>query len=140
MEEQPQLAQQNQKKKNSAGFYILVFLIVVIGYLVFGYFYKNTATPSNSPAPTSKDSTILFSDYFSYPGHTGRSALQLLKEKAQVVEEDSTGMVSNINGRKANKDAHEYWAFYIDGKQAMIGASEYQTKNGEKIEWRIEKY
>ena len=40
----------------------------------------------------------------------------------------------------AEESKKEYWAFYINGKMANVGAADYQTKEGDKIEWKIEKY
>ena len=60
--------------------------------------------------------------------------------------------VSNkINGKGANafvteinnystEGKKEFWAFYVNGKQSTVGAGGYQLKNGDKIEWKIEKY
>ena len=45
-----------------------------------------------------------------------------------------------INGRRVDDRKNEYWAFYLNGKMAQIGAGSYQLKNGDKIEWKIETY
>ena len=76
-----------------------------------------------------------------YDGQTGKTAIELLKSHAAVETKAYTGigeMVVSIDGTKP-KDSSEFWAFYVDGKQAQVGADQYVTKDGEKIEWKLEK-
>lgn len=47
--------------------------------------------------------------------------------------------ITEINGY-STEGKKEFWAFYVNGKQATVGAGSYQLKNGDKIEWKIEKY
>ena len=47
--------------------------------------------------------------------------------------------ITEINGY-STEGKKEYWAFYINGKMAEVGAGSYQLKDGDKIEWKIEKY
>lgn len=78
-------------------------------------------------------------DSLSYRGKEGRDALSLLKEQAVVAQEQS-GLVTAINGRKADTAKREYWAFYVNSKMAEVGPLEYKTKDTDTIEWKIEKY
>jgi len=48
--------------------------------------------------------------------------------------------VVSINGRKADAQKHEYWAFYVNGKLSDVGPADYKTKDGDVVEWKIEKY
>jgi|SRR3989344_3844189 len=76
-----------------------------------------------------------------YEGEDGRSALEILKEKYTVETKEFTGIgefVTSINGLKA-EDNKNFWAFYVNGKQANEGAGSYKTKNGDIIEWKLEK-
>lgn len=75
----------------------------------------------------------------SYEGENGKTALQLLEEQETVVKDDS-GMVVSINNRKADEKRREYWAFYINGKKAEVGAGEYQTQDSDTILWKIDHY
>lgn len=115
--------------------------LVVLGILMGLIFevkdkeYKLKAATIYPTATTSK--TI--SNHFFYKGETGKNALEILKQKASI-EQDNSGMVSSVNGRKADLVKHEYWAFYVNGSLAQAGAADYQTKDSDKIEWRIEKY
>jgi len=70
------------------------------------------------------------------------NALELLKEKAKVITkgEGVNAYVISINGKETKSENKEFWAFYINGKQAEVGVGSYELKNGDKIEWKIEKY
>ena len=76
-----------------------------------------------------------------YHGQDGRTALEILKGIKTVETKVYAGigeMVVSIDGVKP-EDSSEFWAFYVDGKQAQVGADQYVTKKGEKIEWKLEK-
>ena len=40
----------------------------------------------------------------------------------------------------ASSNDKEFWALYVNGKQAEVGAGTYIIKNNDTIEWRIETY
>jgi len=73
-----------------------------------------------------------------YQGKEGVDALTLLKENAEVIEEN--GFVQSINGYQASEEGQEYWAFYLNGQLSQIGANQYITKDGDEIVWKIENY
>lgn len=73
----------------------------------------------------------------SYAGQTGKNALELLQSKHQV-DVSSQGFVNAIDGVKPGD--HEYWSFYVNGKQADVGAKDYQTKTSDTIAWKLESY
>lgn len=138
-----------EKKGNS---YIISFLLILFilgaGYISYNLFAKSQPIPSSSQpvapieisvSPQTQTPTIVLSNYVSYKGKTGKNALQLLKEKA-TVEQDSSGLVVAINGRSANLSKNEYWAFYVNGKLSTVGPAEYQTKDEDSIEWKIENF
>ena len=114
---------------------LLVFVVVVF----FGYGFLITRNQTNQPIANTPSPTIALVDYISYIGVTGKTALDLLDTRAAVVQAAS-GLVISINGRKADNGQHEYWAFYINGKIAQVGPKDYITKDGDKIEWKIDKY
>lgn len=78
-------------------------------------------------------------DSFTYKGKLGKNALELLKEKAKV-EQDKSGLVVSINNKVADLNKKEFWSFYVNGKQASVGPEQYQTKDSDVIEWKIEKF
>jgi len=75
----------------------------------------------------------------SYAGVEGETALALLKAAHQV-ETQSFGdlgeFVQSIDGIQPG--ATHFWAFYVNGEKAQVGASSYQTKSGETITWKLE--
>ena len=122
------------KKNVTFGFILTV--IFFIGISLFAYQDINSShTSLNQHIPTAQKRT----NYFSYAGKNGQNALTLLKDKTTVIQ-DHSGLVISINGRKADNTKHEYWAFYVNGKYASVGPATYVTKDGDKIEWKIEKY
>jgi hypothetical protein len=68
--------------------------------------------------------------------------LDLTKKIATVATsgEGANSYITSIDGKEAKSASKEFWAFYVNGKQAEVGAGSYQLKNGDKIEWKIEKY
>ena len=81
-------------------------------------------------------------DYIvSYSGQNGQSAYALLVKNHTVVSKEYSGLgkfVTEIDGVKA--DGSHYWSFNVNGKLAEVGASQYITKNGDKIVWKLVQY
>ncbi|MGA3150525.1 MAG: DUF4430 domain-containing protein [Candidatus Saccharimonadales bacterium] len=74
----------------------------------------------------------------SYKGENGKDALTLLKQHAQVqTKHYSFGdFVVSINGIAGN--GPKYWTFYINGKEASVGAGAYITKNSDILDWKLQ--
>ena len=74
----------------------------------------------------------------SYHGQNGVDALTLLKQHATVTTKHYSfgDMVESINGTAGN--GPKYWTFYINGKEATVGAGAYQTKSGDMLMWRLQ--
>jgi hypothetical protein len=88
-----------------------------------------TATPTEAVA----------SDQFEYKGKDNVDALTLLEDNADV-ELDNSGLVTSINGRKADSAKREFWGFYVNGEMANVGPASYTTKESDLILWKIETY
>ena len=110
-------------------FAILFVLIAILGGLYF----------QNKIVPQKPVSVVKTANYFSYKGENGKNALEILKGKTKI-EQNPSGLVVSISGRMAYSANKEYWSFYVNGKMAQVGPADYNTKNGDLIEWRIEKY
>lgn len=121
-----------------------IFLISGVLVLVFGVVLVQNNQKQNvqqvivsrSLKPTI---TTTGRNTFSYKGQAEKDALTLLKEKTSV-EQEKSGLVSSINSKKAESTKHEYWAFYVNGKMAEVGPSDYKTKDTDIIDWKIETY
>lgn len=116
---------------------IACVLIVNIGLGIFLSQEKNTVSVEKKSAVVLEGKR---SDSFSYEGKEGKNALQLLKQHAKSMEQGGSGFVTGINGRIADERKKEFWAFYVNGKMAEVGPAAYVTKEGDKIEWKKEKY
>lgn len=75
----------------------------------------------------------------SYPGVEGKNALELLQVSHQVETTSySYGQfVNSIDDQKP--DSQHFWALYINGQKATLGADSYQTKNSDILSWQLEK-
>lgn len=111
--------------------------VAVVVYLTF--FLQNKPTTSPVLSPTISVQQQVQASGLTYKGESGKDALTLLKQKANI-ELDKSGLVSAINGRKADNDKREYWAFYVNGKSASVGPADYQTQDSDTIQWKIDKY
>jgi len=109
---------------------IILIVLVGLGGHFLGRFNQKEKTE------TSQISGV---QTFTYEGENGKSALDLLKDKAKVETTDSSfgSFVVSING--TSNSADHFWMFYVNGNLASTGADQYQTKEGDKIEWRYEK-
>jgi hypothetical protein len=118
-----------------------IVIIAALALLIGGIGYSLKGQKTETPEPPKTEATVLSasSDTVTYQGQKGKDALSRLKETAQV-EQDASGLVVSINGRKADSAAKEYWGFYVNGQMAPVGPADYQTQDTDKIEWKIEKF
>ena len=123
--------------------FVLFFLIIISGY----FFYQNKLLSAKKSVVQQQNLTVYLklisqTDFIKQEIIAGKTALDLIKEKAKVVTkgESANAYVIEINGKLAEDSKKEFWAFYINDKMAEVGAGSYKLKNGDKIEWRIEKY
>jgi hypothetical protein len=123
------------------GFFMFKKSYVIIGLAVAiiligaaSYFFLRFNPPQNADTVSSQGQV----ERVFYQGRDGVDALTLLSEVATV--EEQNGFVSSVNGRKAEEKNKEYWAFYLNGSLAQIGAKEYITKDTDQIVWKIENY
>lgn len=110
-------------------------LLIIIGLLAMGATYISPSGPTQNPTVTEETQPSTFV----YKGEDGRDALSLMKEKTSI-EQDASGMVVSINGRKTDKANKEYWAMYVNDQMSQVGPSAYITKSEDTILWKIEHY
>jgi uncharacterized protein DUF4430 len=74
----------------------------------------------------------------SYNGQNSVNAYVLLEKHATVqAKHYSFGyFVTSIDGVAGN--GPKYWTFYVNGKEASVGASSYITKSSDRISWKLE--
>jgi len=111
-----------------------------IGIVLIALSVANIAWDTNSKRVSKQHVSISQQrQTFSYKGEAGKDAFQLLKIKTPV-EQAPSGLVISINGRKADNEKREFWAFYVNEEMAQVGPGEYQTKSTDHIIWKIEYY
>ena len=71
-----------------------------------------------------------------------QTALEVLQRSHQIETKGKgiNAFITSIDGRKADDAKNEFWAFYVNGKQAEVGAGSYVLKPNDKILWKIETY
>lgn len=112
---------------------IIVLALAVVGAGT-GYWVWHKPAQQAQTTTSSQQTTT----YIAYDGQEGQSALDLLKTKAAVATQDSAygPYVDQINDTKATDG--KYWSFYVNGQMASLGAADYTTKAGDKIEWKLQ--
>lgn len=115
---------------------------LLLGLAVLGASCSLTTTVKQQSANTKSVTTNTVTNTtatakVAYAGQTGKNALELL-QSGHTVDASAQGFVNAIDGVKPGE--HEFWAFYVNAKQAAVGAKDYQTKDGETIEWKLEKF
>jgi hypothetical protein len=130
---------------NKKNILIFGFLIVFFGTAYIQY--KNTIPVKKvvSVVVIAGKQTITVDDKKSqniFKIKKGSTALQLLTSTHRVISkgERQNAYVTMIDGREASITDKEFWSFYVNGKQAQVGAGSYFLKNNDTIEWKIETY
>lgn len=116
---------------------LIAVVIALFGVSTVIWRAKDSSTSQNTNT-TATDSKPAVTTYVSYQGEDDKTALELLKANADAKTETSSlgEYVTAINGNDGG--GTKYWLFYIDGKESVVGAGAYITKNGELIEWKLQ--
>jgi hypothetical protein len=48
--------------------------------------------------------------------------------------------ITSINGRAADTTKREFWELFVNGLSSNVGAGTYIVKEGDQIEWHINKF
>lgn len=111
--------------------------LVVIGATLIGISVANDHSKQNTQVTQTQEKKQ--QDIISYQGDDGRTALDILKASYNVETKTYDGigeMVTGING--VTPDSKHFWAFYVNGEQAQVGAGQYVTKSGDKVSWKLD--
>lgn len=125
--------------------YVVVAAILVVaigGVSVYRIDHNNTKQTQNQTSTTQTVAKITYSNggkQVDYTGLTGKTGLEVLKSLTSVDASTSSygEFVTSINGVKADAKVN-YWSFYVNGAYANEGAGTYKSKDGEKLQWRLE--
>lgn len=117
-----------------------VVLLAAAGTGVWWVSNSDDQTANEQPASQEVASadTQKATDYVTYQGEEGKTALEILKSKADVKTDqyDFGELVVSVNGNDG--DGKKYWTFYVNGEMSQVGAGEYETKAGDKVEWKLQ--
>lgn len=118
----------------------LASLLLAVGLLA------GCGTADEAPADDTSASSSVASDdapELSYEGVAGKTALELLVDAdptAIVQGEGENAFVTGIEGREAQESAKEFWALYVNGEMAQVGAGSLVTETGDEITWKLETF
>jgi hypothetical protein len=131
----------------------IVLLSAVILLLGFG-FWNLTRENRNSAIPNTKVvrefkanltinngvDTVSF-DATAFIGKTVLEATQTATNgKLETTGTGKNAFVTSINGRSADPAKREFWELIVNGLQAEVGAGSYIIKEGDQIEWHMNKF
>jgi hypothetical protein len=139
-------------KKIGIGIVILILLILGAVFLVINTFSKENSHPSNFPLDKGEqgilsEKAILEIDSQKYEanivaGETAYDFMAKLEQEGKISfkEKNYIGMgelITEINGLDNN--GSESWIYYVNGKEASAGVSNYKLVNEDIISWNYEK-
>jgi hypothetical protein len=112
---------------------ITLAVIIVMAGVGLGIYSQNNSGQVQTTTNSQHQLTQI-----SYDGKNGVNAFTLLKKYARVqAKHYSFGyFVTSINDAAGN--GPKYWTFFVNGKEASVGASSYITKSSDKITWKLE--
>ena len=117
-------------------------VVPIVSLLVVGLIFYGSAQLQNvseHPQGQAVQDQSQFT-YVKYQGEEGRTAVDLLKSKYNVETKEFSGLgefVARINGVPVDTSKF-FWGFYVNGKMSDVGASQYVTKSGDVLEWKLE--
>lgn len=122
----------------------LVFLALVLALGLWrlnrvDFSSRTVPQPATQEQAMPESEPVLSVSPVSYQGEEGKTALELLKAKHQVVTKSFGELgefVQMIDGRSG--DERHFWSFYLNGQPAAVGAGDYRTKAGDVIDWKYE--
>lgn len=114
---------------------ILSGLMIIVGTLL-GSYVQNKKSQEQVAGEFNFNPVV--EKVISYEGQDDKTALEILKNTHQIESQDSSIGVFVTGIDEIKNQENKFWMFYVDGKLASTSADKYQTKAGEKIEWRYE--
>ncbi|MEI6280821.1 MAG: DUF4430 domain-containing protein [bacterium] len=129
-----------------------IILIVIISLSILDLLlYFSTATYKNSTVPLPQNTTITtaileingISYENSFPSQTTvYDFMSQLQSDGKITFKDKTytgigKLIEEINGIKGG--GGKFWIYYVNGKKAEIGVSNYKINNGDIVSWKYEK-
>lgn len=114
---------------------ISIIVIIILGLMGFGLFRKTAVAPTvASPTPAA-----VMAKNVSYNCEKGKTAFELLEKSHSLDTKDTSfgKMIMGIDNVQSSENKN-FWAFYVEDKQATVGAQLYNCIDSEKVEWKLE--
>ena len=112
---------------------ILVVVIITTGC---GLQPNTTTTPINE---VTEEKPNVETQSIKLTGQEDKTAMEILKASHKIGTKsfgEIGEFIEEIDGVKS--DTKHFWAFYINGESSNVGAGQYETKNSDLIEFKLE--
>lgn len=115
------------------------WLLALLTVVIIGAVTSQTLGQKTSNEPQTNQEAKA-AEAVSYNCEAGQTAYTLLAATYSVETKDTSfgRQVMAINSIRPNDS--QFWAFYIDGQSATVGADSYTCHGNEMIRWRIESF
>lgn len=126
---------------------IIIGIIVIFLAILAGRNVLNTTPPdlplSREEKP--KEKSVLQKTEYSFTATQESTVYDLMKKlktegETTFTEKTYAGMgklIDSINGVRSNGE--KTWIYYVNGKRASVGVSNYKLKPGDVVSWKYEK-
>jgi len=144
------------KSKNQKIISVVVLILLILAGIFFFFAHKTSKeTQVNLPITKVEDTTktqpvvntTLEINGVSYAGEITEKTsvydfMNSMRQEGKInfVEKNYIGMgefITEINGIKNNNE--KSWIYYVNGKEASVGVSNYKTNPGDVVSWKYEK-
>ncbi len=118
---------------------LLIFILAAVG-ITYAVKPKQGIAPVVQPEEqVVQEIPRVEKDYVVYYGEDGRTAFEILQQLTGIEFQqfDFGVMVNSING--VRPDENHFWKLFYNGQESQVGAGDLQTRNGDVIEWKLEK-
>ncbi|KGX83604.1 hypothetical protein N783_01975 [Pontibacillus marinus BH030004 = DSM 16465] len=65
----------------------------------------------------------------------GTSVMEVMKNNFDIKAASGGGFITTIEGVKAEQSEKMAWFYTVNGKEAQVGAKEYELEPGDKVVW-----
>jgi len=115
-------------------------IIGIVALALIGVFAWQKNRSASEPTATESTSAATTVSTVDYQCEAGKTAYTVLDEQFEVNAQD-TPYGKQVMGIAGNTPSgNQFWAFYINGQSATVGADSYQCTGTEQIEWKVEPF
>ena len=130
----------------------VIFILIIICVFLIRIYQTKAPTPSPIPLPNNTTTETSSSAFLEVSGTKYEDKIQgeisvydfmkKLKEDKKINFEarNYAGMGEFIESINGVKNSDKSWIYYVNGKKAEIGVSNYKIKSGDIVSFRYEKY